>query len=163
MSSRDSFFEKVLQNNEATNKFKDSFNRDLEEFQRKTQELLVQIQSWFEGTAITATTSRKSIDDSIEPGKLNTVLSLLLKNGEKTLSIDPEGLHFSGGVTGSLTVKIVNMTRAPNTQNFNLHMRDSDGMSKGFEGWVIVSGNHASRVIVEFTEENFFAKIESFA
>ncbi|MBA0170425.1 hypothetical protein [Pectobacterium versatile] len=167
MSSRDSFFQKVQQNNEATNNFKESFYRDLEEFQRKTQELLETIYSWFQGTSITATPSKKSIDDSIEPGRINTVSALLLKNGEKTLSIDPEGLHFAGGITGSLTVKIVNMSRAPNTQIFNLHMRDSSsrdqGIPEGFEGWVIVSGNHVNKVVVEFNEENFFAKIESFA
>ncbi|HFF9833911.1 hypothetical protein V6280_04330 [Serratia marcescens] len=167
MSSRDNFFNQVQKNNESANNFKESFYNDLEEFQRKTKELLTLICSWFDGTTITAVMSMKNINDSIEPGKVNKVSSLLLKNGEKTLSIDPEGLHFAGGITGSLTVKIINMSRAPNTQSFNLHMRDSGSCNqnfpKEFDGWIIVSGNFSNQVAEEFTEENFFAKIESFA
>ncbi|ROP50039.1 hypothetical protein EDF81_4264 [Enterobacter sp. BIGb0383] len=167
MNSREIFFQKVGENNEATKNFKESFNRELDEFQKKTLELLTQIQSWFEGSAITAKTDRKAINDTIEPSKVNYVVSLFLRNGEKTLSIDPEGLRFAGGITGSLTVKIINMSRAPNTQTFNLHMRDralrAQGVPEQYEGWVIVTSNHAGRVVEEFNEENFFAKIESFA
>ncbi|MEJ1268633.1 hypothetical protein WDV93_21535 [Pantoea ananatis] len=92
--------------------------------------------------------------------------SLTLRNGEKTLTIEPEGLRFIG-ITGALKLKIINMSRAPNTQTFAIHMRDSAPRARGlpekYEGWVIVTSSNEGRVVTAFNEENFFAAIESFA
>ena len=86
MSSRDSFFEKANKNNEADIKFRDDFNRELKEFQDKTQLLIKEVQSWFEGSSITSSTSQQSIPTSIDRGKFNRVHPSTLNMGEKPLT-----------------------------------------------------------------------------
>ena len=167
MSSRNDFFDKVNKQNEAEKEARNAFNNELKEFQVKTQQLINDIQSWFEGSSITSTISQREISESIDPTVVNRVQSLTLKNGEKTLTIEPEGLRFFGGISGALRVKIINMSRAPNSQTFSLHMYDraprAKGVTDSYEGWVIVTSCNEGRVVEAFNEENFFAQIESFA
>ncbi|MEN4766325.1 hypothetical protein [Pantoea agglomerans] len=167
MSARDNFFDNANKNNEADRKAKNDFNQAMSEFRDKTQSLISEIQSWFEGSSITSNTSLQTIPDSIERNVTHRVQSLLLQNGEKTLTIQPEGLMYMGGITGALKVKIINMSRSPNTQTFSLHMRDKApraiGVPESYEGWVIVTSSNQGRVVTVLNEENFFEAIQSFA
>lgn len=158
MSAKDSFFQKIEDNASKKKAADDAFKQEVSAFQRETYVLLTEIKGWFDGTPVQATTSTTQITESNQSIEVTT---LTLHNGDKTLSIIPDGFYFYG-VTGSLAVAIENPNSSPRTYNFSIHWKDT---ISEITGWVIVYGKSTNSPAkrIEFNEENFFNMISSFA
>ncbi|EGT4490431.1 hypothetical protein DOX53_22390 [Cronobacter malonaticus] len=160
MSAKDSFFQKVEDNASKQKADEEAFKQDILAFQQDTKALLTDIKSWFDGSPIKTKTStmQMPVDGSTS---LFEVATLTLHNGDKTLSITPEGFYYYG-VTGSLTVTIDNPNHAPREFRFSLHWADS--LSQ-IDGWVIAHSGSVNTQVqrIKFDQENFFNMISSFA
>lgn len=154
MSARDSFFKTVETNAQAEQARKDAFKKDVFDFQKALQNLHEQIQSWFAGSTITSSITNCRLN---EGNDFFDVPVLTLKNGGKTLTVNPEGLYYFG-VKGSVAVSIHSLSRSPNTSKFDVHWQDHRDET---EGWKIVLGNPVQ--LYSFNEENFFKMIQDFA
>jgi hypothetical protein len=158
MSEKDAFFQKVEANNNAQKEGEEAFKRDVLAFQEDTKNLIQEIKGWFAGSPVTASVSTTQVVENTDRFE---VPNLTLKNGSKTLTINPEGFYYFG-VTGSLEVSIHNSSRAPGTSKFSIHWKDS--VSK-ISGWVIVCGGVGNNPVqrIEFNQDNFFKMISAFA
>ncbi|MGY3857922.1 hypothetical protein [Aeromonas intestinalis] len=155
MSAKDAFFKQVEDNVDAQKAGEMAIQRDLMDFQRETEILLQTIRTWFEGSPVK---SKISLNPHMMEGKRAEFESLTLENGNKHLTITPEGLYYFG-ITGVLDVTIDNPNRAPRQTKFSIHWKDA--ISK-ISGWVIVD-NVVPASRVEFNQENFFSRITAFA
>lgn len=160
MSSMDSFFKKVEENNKAQEDSKKKYLADVEEFRTKTDSLFNEVMSWFSGSPIQASKSQTRL---VEDGDAFSISTLALKNGEKTLKITPISLY-GWGAMGMIEVSIYNPSRAPNTTKFEIRLHDSASQRKD---WTIIYGGMPERNVRpqrgEFNQEHFFTLIESFA
>jgi hypothetical protein len=123
----------VERNANARKESEEAFKRDVLAFQEETKALLMEIKDWFDGSPVTSSVGTQVTENTTR----FEVSNLTLKNGDKTLTIVPEGLYYFG-VKGGLEVTINNPNSSPSTSKFKLHWKDS--VSK-LPGWVIVSGS----------------------
>ncbi|UPQ69486.1 hypothetical protein ACQU6D_27345 (plasmid) [Klebsiella variicola] len=158
MSAKDEFFRTVESNAKTQKEAEEDFKREVLAFQEDTKKLILEIKEWFAGSPVTASVGTMQV---IENTDRFEVSNLTLKNGSKTLTINPEGFAYFG-VTGCLKVSIHNPNRAPATSKFSLHWKD--GISK-ISGWVIVygEGGNTPAQRVQFNQESFFTMIKEFA
>ena len=158
MSAKDAFFDKVERNANARKESEEAFKRDVLAFQEETKALLMEIKDWFDGSPVTSSVGTTQVTENTTRFEVS---NLTLKNGDKTLTIVPEGLYYFG-VKGGLEVTINNPNSSPSTSKFKLHWKDSVSQ---LPGWVIVSGS-LGRTPAErtsFNQENFFKTIIAFA
>lgn len=155
MSAKDAFFQKVEENINAQQASQDALKKTVQEFQDGTSSLVQTIKAWFDASPIKVSVSTCSCtawDMRFDAH------SLELRNGDKTLTIVPEGLGYIG-VAGVVKVTINNPNRSPRRSEFSIHWRDR--ASKHSE-WMIVVGTSPIQRI-EFNQESFFSHISSFA
>lgn len=155
MSAKDAFFQKLDENNKAKREADEAFKNEVLAFQNDTASLIAEIKGWFNHTSIDATSSQMRISEGTEQFEVPT---LILRNGDKILTIEPEGFYYFGA-TGNLNVTIKSVSSQSRQPAFQLHWKDSQGNQ---EGWTIVAG--APLVTrTKFTQDNFFSLIQSFA
>jgi len=155
MSAKDAFFQKLDDNQKAQGEAEEEFKQEIIAFQNDAASLIAEIKGWFKDTSIDATSSHMRIvvgKDTFE------VASLLLRNGNKVLTIEPEGFRFFGA-TGNFNVTIKGVSSSSGTPNFQLHWKDSQGNQ---DGWTIVT-RKPSVTRTNFSQEAFFSLIQSFA
>ncbi len=155
MSAKDAFFQKLDENNKAKQDANEAFKNEVIAFQNDTASLITEIKGWFENTPIDATSSHMRLTEGKDQFEVAT---LTLRNGEKTLTIEPEGFYYFG-VTGSLKVTLSVVGSIPRQSDFQLHWKDAQGNK---DGWTIVAG--APLVTrTAFNQDSFFALIHTFA
>lgn len=155
MSAKDAFFKQLEANIDAQKANENTIRRDSMEFQKETEVLLQTIRNWFYGSPIK---SKLSTTHLMIDGNKFEFESLTLENGNKILTVFPEGLYSSGAL-GSLSVTIDNPSRAPRTSSFKLHWQDP---ASNIPGWVIFDTSTPQNR-VELNSDNFFSSILAFA
>lgn len=88
MSAKDEFFRTVESNAKTQKEAEEDFKREVLAFQEDTKKLILEIKEWFAGSPVTASVGTMQV---IENTDRFEVSNLTLKNGSKTLTINPEG------------------------------------------------------------------------
>lgn len=112
MSARERFFKKVQQSSKNITSGNTSVEAEIVEFCERLEGLAQQIIEWFAGTSIEVTLSRQYLHDlstlgySLSSGICRyEIATILLQNGERSVSIVPEQL-FRAGETGCVRMRV---------------------------------------------------------
>lgn len=165
MSAKDAFFKAVKNNNEMAQSNELRVKEDINEYQRKTFQLSVQIQDWLDGSNVNFQAYESQFyDESVEFSANSTLAqykmtNIRIDNNGKQLTLSPEGLYYFGGSKGKLVLTIDNPSRSPRQTKFSLWMQKESNTN----GWSISEDKTNSSDCKELTEEVFFQTISQIA
>lgn len=162
MSVRARFFKKVQQKQNTPLPGDRGVDADVQAFCQRMDELVQQVQQWFDGSGVEVTVSMRCLQDlstvgvSLSSGAFRyDIATLRLQNDARSVSILPEQLY-QNGQKGCVTMTVNAPGRVPSRQRFYLSMEPEGG-------WYIQHEDQAKANTTMMTEDVFFQAIENLA